>query len=822
MSKLRLIIIVLALQAIVFAGIGSYLFYSSYRDSILQKDKQHFLTNAMMVKRNLSSFLSQYIRPVRTLSRLEELKKALANKDPRTIYEANSILDTFQSSLDVDVCYLMDDAGKTIASSNRRDPDSFVGQNFSFRPYFQKAINHQPFTYLALGTTSHKRGAYYSHPVYGPGGSEPVGVAVIKASIEFIESELFNASEQIFVVTDPNGVIFITNKNDWLYKTTRKLNPGTREDLKNSKQFGKGPWTWTGLTFQDQGAVGKHGREYFSLRQDIELFPGWQLIFLQDKKKITSQLHTPLFSASGFFILVFGCLIAVSVFLLYHRASLELKKRTLTEEELRKNEEKYRSIYHNTPAMLHSIDADYKLISVSDYWLEATGYQREEVIGRNLTDFFTPESKELAEKTILPSFFKVGKNKDIPYQLVKKDGGIMDISLSCIGILDDHDRIARTLAISVDVTERNLVQKELKEAKEALSRYSKDLERIVRERTREITGILTYTPAIIYIKNEKGEYQLINPRFEKIFNISNAQIQGKSDQDRLPRRVALQLHQNDLQVLKNQEERQFTEWIEQDDGLHTYLSVKFPLYDDHGFIRGICGISTDITELQRTQDKLKKLSKDIISSQEKERAAISRELHDELGQMLTALRMDSVWLENRLHTSHPEAAERAAVMGKHIDKTIDDVRNMSFQLRPGILDDLGLIEALESLVRYFEKRSDMSFVFEHDACLELEGTETTALYRIVQEGLTNAVRHSEASRVEIRLFTENGGLCLELTDNGRGFSADAGQSSGFGISGMQERAGLIGGDLRIASNSESGTSIFCTIPLTKTTRTHEQ
>ncbi|MFW6054551.1 MAG: PAS domain S-box protein [Thermodesulfobacteriota bacterium] len=821
MSKLRLIIIVLALQAILFAGIGSYLFYSTYRDSIVQKARQNVLTNALMVKRNLSSFLSQYIKPVRTLSRLDELRKALSQNSPQTVYEANAILDTFQSSLDVDVCYLMDTAGKTIASSNRRNPDSFVGQNFSFRPYFQKAINNQPFTYLALGTTSHKRGAYYSHPVYAPDGSGPVGVAVIKASIEFIESELFNASEQVFVVTDPNGVIFITNKNDWLYQTTRKLSPQTRAELKASKQFGSGPWTWTGLTFEDQEAVGKQGRGYFSLRQDIELFPGWQLIFLQDKDKITRLLHTPLFSASGFFILVFSCLIAVSVFLLYHRASRELKKRTQIEEELRKNEEKYRSIYHNTPAMLHSIDADYKLISVSDYWLEATGYQREEVIGRKLTAFFTPESRELAEKTILPSFFKVGKNKDIPYQLVKKDGRIMDISLSCIGIPDDQKRITRTLAISVDVTDRNRAQKELKEAKEALSRYSKDLERIVRERTREITGILTYTPAIIYIKNEKGEYQLINPRFEKIFNISNDQILGKTDLDRLPRRVALQLRRNDLQVLKNKEESQFTEWIEQDDGLHTYLSVKFPLYDDEGSIRGICGISTDITELQRTQDKLKKLSKDIISSQEKERAAISRELHDELGQMLTALRMDSVWLENRLRGSYPEAAERAAVMGKHIDKTIDDVRNISFQLRPGILDDLGLVEALESLVRYFEKRSDMSFVFEHKVCCELESTETTALYRIVQEGLTNAVRHSEASQVEIRLFTENGSLCLELIDNGLGFPRAAEPSSGFGISGMQERAGLIGGDLRITSNSGSGTSIFCSIPLTKATRGYE-
>lgn len=695
MTKLRLIIIILALQAVVFASIGAFLFFSSYQRAAVHKAEQQTLTKALMVKRNLNAFLTQHIKPVRTLSRLEELRRALLRPDTRTLQQANAILDIFQASLDVDACYLMDPSGRTIATSNRRDPDSFLHQNFAFRPYFQQAMRKQPMTYLALGTTSHKRGAYSSHPVYGSRSSSPLGVVVIKASIEYIESELLNTAEQIFLVTDPNGVVFITNKKEWLYRTTKQLTPAIRRELRASKQFGQGPWPWTGLQFHGREVRGTGGTTYAALTQDIESFPGWQLIFLHNQDKISGLFQAPLLRISSVFILIFCCLIALSVYLLYRRAGQELNTRTRMEAELRKSEDKYRSIYHNTPAMLHSIDAEYTLISVSDYWLEATGYEREEVIGKKLTDFFCQASKELAEQTFLPSFFKTGKNQNIPYQLLKKDGTIMDISLSCIGIQDEQGRIVRSLAISVDVTDRNRAQQELKEAKEALSAYSKNLEQIVRERTRE----------------------------------------------------------------------------------------------------------------------LKKLSSDIISSQEKERAAISRELHDELGQMLTALRMDSVWLEKQLRDCFPEAAERAAVLGQNIDKALDDVRTMSFQLRPGVLDDLGLVDALESLALYYEKRVDMSFVFEHDDLYHLEATASTAVYRIVQEALTNAVRHSRASQVEIRLFAENSTLCVEVTDDGQGFAPGESQNAGFGIAGMQERADLVRGQFRIDSAPNQGTRIFCTLPL---------
>lgn len=123
--------------------------------------------------RLLSAFLSENVRPAKTLSGMPALGEALLDSAPDVLKNANRMLDHFKSTLDVGVCYLMDARGMIIASSNRNDPDSFVGKNFIFRPYFQKAIRGNSATYLALGTTSGKRGAYHSYPVYGSNLGQP-------------------------------------------------------------------------------------------------------------------------------------------------------------------------------------------------------------------------------------------------------------------------------------------------------------------------------------------------------------------------------------------------------------------------------------------------------------------------------------------------------------------------------------------------------------------------------------------------------------------------------------------------------------------------
>ena len=222
----------------------------------------------------------------------------------------------------------------------------------------------------------------------------------------------------------------------------------------------------------------------------------------------------------------------------------------------------------------------------------------------------------------------------------------------------------------------------------------------------------------------------------------------------------------------------------------------------------------DITALKKAQDQLRRLSGGIMASQEKERTAIARELHDELGQVLTALRMDSVWMQDRLKKSDAKASERALTMCRLIDKNIEDVRGMAFRLRPGVLDDLGLVDALDWYTTDFERRTEITCVFEHDNVPPLSETVATAAYRITQEAITNVARHAFASRVEVVLKAQNGILTLEVADNGCGFnSLDLSESEGLGVAGMRERAALINGTLEVYSQPEKGTRVFFKVPM---------
>jgi PAS domain S-box-containing protein len=814
--KLRLILLVLSLLAFLSASTGGYLYYSALKKSAFKEAERQAVARVRTIQKNLSSFLSENIKPVKVLSGIKELSQILIRPDDSIVLKnANAILDHFNKTLNVEVCYLMDPEGNTIASSNRDAPDSFVGNNFDFRPYFRQAIRGTPATYLALGTTSGRRGAYYSHPVFSKDRNTPSGVVVIKASVELVEKELDTAKDEIVLVTDPRGIIFISNHKNWLYHSLRKLTSEQKSQIARSIQFGKGPWDWTGIrTKSEKHVVDNSGNKYLIHQIELANYPGWRVIHLRSLKAVSKTVSDPLIRIAGPLILTLCVLIGLSVFFLYRKASVEIFKRQSAEKALRESEERYRGLYHHTPAMLHSIDISGRIVSVSDYWSEVLGYRREEAIGRRLTSFFTEESRRCAEEKVFKEFFKTGFIKDVPYQFVKKNNEIIDVLLSAIADRDEHGHIIRTLAVSIDVTERKRAEEALKHAKEELSRYSKDLERQVHNRTREIHSILKYTPAVVYIKDKEGRYSLVNSRFEELFEVNNEVVKGKTDYDVLPKGVADQFRTSDLKVLRKRRSYQENEYIPQADGLHTYLSVKFPIYDESGAISGVCGILNDITALKKVQDQLRRLSAGIMANQEKERSAIARELHDELGQVLTALRMDTVWMQERLKKSDAKASERALTMCRLIDKNIEDVRSMAFRLRPGVLDDLGIVDALDWYTTDFERRTEITCVFEYDKVPPLSETVATAAYRITQEAITNVARHAFASRVEVALKVQNGILTLEVADNGLGFnSLDLSDSEGLGVAGMRERAALVNGSLEVVSQPEKGTRVYFKVPV---------
>lgn len=815
--KLRVILRIISVIAVVSASTAGYLVYAKLHLYALEEARQDGLRQVETIAKNLSAYLSENLRPVRVLAGMTPLQAYLADPQPEKLVAANAILDHFKTSLAVDVCYLMDASGLTVASSNRDDPDSFMGQRFSFRPYYQQAIQGLPGTYLALGTTSKVRGAYYSYPVYVDGSDLPSGIVVIKVAIFFVEQELPPAEERIVVVTDPNGVIFISNIVDWRYKLLWRLPPNAVIEIEKSRQFGSGPWQWVGMRRDGKdGAVDGLGEVYQYHEMEIDNYPGWKVVHLRRVKEISQAVSGPLTRILGPVVLVFCLLVGGGVYLLYLKASGEILQRKEAQRALRASEERYRSLYENTPAMLHSVNPEFRLVSVSKYWAQALGYAREEVIGRPLTDFMSMESGHRAQHEVMPDFFTRGSCKDVPYQLVKKDGTLMDILLSAISDVGGDGRPTRSLAVSMDVTRQKQAEAALRQAKEALSSYSRDLERQVRHRTSEISGILRYTPAVIYMKDHQGRYRLVNYRFEQLFGVDNEGVRGRLDHDILPADVADQFARNDRHVLTTKTTYQVQEHIPQADGEHTYLSVKFPIYNRHGAVSGLCGIASDITAMKKAQDQLRRLSGSIMEGQEKERAALARELHDELGQVLTVLRMDAVWLQKRFSASDQTAADRARSLRDLIDQTIEEVRGLAIRLRPGVLDHLGLVDALEWYTADFERRTGIACVFKRAPIGQLPDTVATAAYRIVQEALTNVARHAGATTATVRLQREDGHLLVTVADNGCGFDAESlDKVTGLGVAGMRERASLIGADLEVLSLPGKGTRVVLSVPLTE-------
>jgi len=220
--------------------------------------------------------------------------------------------------------------------------------------------------------------------------------------------------------------------------------------------------------------------------------------------------------------------------------------------------------------------------------------------------------------------------------------------------------------------------------------------------------------------------------------------------------------------------------------------------------------------LQAQQQELRRLSAQVLEAREEEKTLIARELHDELGQLLTALKMDLAWLRERLPPGDADAAQRAEQMGRVLDQTVGSTRRISSDLRPLMLDDLGLAEAANWLVGDFASRSGVQCEVRMPGEGLLEGLDkpvATAIYRALQESLTNIARHAGARRTWVSVGAENGEIWFEVEDDGRGIDpADLTKTRSLGLKGMRERVHYLGGSIDVARGSRGGTRVRVRVP----------
>lgn len=394
----------------------------------------------------------------------------------------------------------------------------------------------------------------------------------------------------------------------------------------------------------------------------------------------------------------------------------------------------------------------------------------------------------------------------------------------------------------------------LEENNAHLARINRELGHEIRERQRtekalqaseaRLQAILANSPAMIFMKDTRGRYLHVNREFERLFGLDRDDVVGRTDDELFPRQQAAKFQANDRVVLRAGGPMEFEEVARYRGEVHISIVSKFPLRDAKGRVYALCGIVTDITERKRAehalqqselhyrqlfneaqimQENLRRLSNKVLHAQEEERKRISRELHDEIGQALTAVSVTFATLK------HNGAAKSGIIRRQLSDsecllqETMERVHCFARELRPAMLDELGLLPALRSHLNGFARRTGLHVHFRGSADAENLGSDQkTVLFRVAQESLTNVAKHARARRVHVDIRRIGGGICLEVKDDGQSFQEKPETSNHgvgrLGLLGMQERARLVNGTLTIRAQPGKGTTIRVVIPFTSSSR----
>jgi len=259
------------------------------------------------------------------------------------------------------------------------------------------------------------------------------------------------------------------------------------------------------------------------------------------------------------------------------------------------------------------------------------------------------------------------------------------------------------------------------------------------------------------------------------------------------------------------------------DGEYRWFLVRtVPLRDESRTIVKWFGTSTEIEDrktaehaLQRSLEELRALAARLQSVREEERTRVAREIHDELGYALAAIKLEFTALLRDLPVDEGPVGQRSQSILRLVDGAIESIQRIATDLRPGILDDLGLVDAVEWVAEDFQSRTATKVQLAlPEVDLAIDRERSTAIFRILQEALTNVAQHANATQVSVRLAEESGFLTLAIQDNGRGITVEQlSASDSLGILGMRERSLLLGGDLVVSGVPASGTTVTVRIPM---------
>lgn len=466
-------------------------------------------------------------------------------------------------------------------------------------------------------------------------------------------------------------------------------------------------------------------------------------------------------------------------------------------QRLREENDLLKSLVRDAPVALVSLDLNRHVRIWNQAAERIFGWREDEVIGRTLPHI--PADREEQSVSLHNQVVSGESLNDIELERLTKDGKAVRLNFSTTPLRDFNNNVIGLVGVYEDVGDT-----------QAQAGITPEI---------PFRGLVEQSLVGLYIIQD-DMFQYVNPRFAEMFGYTQHEMAPQLVSKFIADQDAAKVNENLRKRIAGEITSLFYHFKGQHkDGRLVDIDVHGTRFQYRGQ-PAVIGVAIDVTEARqreeeivRSHERLRELSQHLLSMREEQRTKISREIHDVLGGTLTALKMDLSWLSR--HTTEEKMTARVQTMMDLIRDAIETVRKISADLRPGVLDNLGLFDAIEWEAERFRERLDIACnIAMPAASIELDDAVATAIFRIFQETLTNISRHAQATRVDIAATHASNVLTIEVRDNGQGISKnELHHSKSYGLVGMSERALQIGATLDIDSEAGKGTQVILRYPV---------
>ncbi len=558
-----------AVAGVIILLVGGWLLTQHLGRSALQGIRGEQKHNGELLQSVMLDKMAETDQLAALMSSSRGLVSALATGQPRRVQEANEVLDRYSQAFPQSVCYLMDTKGVTIASSNRRQPDSFVGESYAYRPYFQQAAQGSPGRYWALGVTSKQMGYYASYPVQDRTG-KITGVAVFTRPIGEVEG--FFTPQTVGFVIDYYGMVIMANRPEMVLNNLWPLAPATQEILISSRQFGPGPFkSILAREPVDRMELLFQGKRLLALRQPFP-WEDWSVVIL-------SPMHPVIIGRlMGITVTLLLCFVVIGLMTIIG-LTIDSTAR------LQRTERKYRELYEKLGEGIVAVNLQGTIVEFNPAFQQMLGYSPEELYRLTYLDITPERWSSIAARINEEQVFKRGYSDLYEKEYRRKDGTVFPVELQTYLVRDAAGHPAGLWAFVRDITHRKQIEANVLN------------EKILADTT------IDSLPGIFYLFDQQGRFLRWNENFERATGYSAEEVAGMHPLDLFSGEDKTKVEERIREVFVKGEAAVEADLVSKDGGRTPYIFIgRRVMFDGTPYL---IGTGTDISERRRAEDALR-------------------------------------------------------------------------------------------------------------------------------------------------------------------------------------------------------------------------